>query len=162
MYISSSYQAYVDTKRRREFPPTFVHRDKLVAFEHVDIVTPAGNVLLRDLSLSIHHGENIVISGPKGMRVEKAHFPRSVFRQCTFSRMRNWYTWNVFCIFLPIVSTDQVVSAEFLLTVLSCGVAGVGKTSIIRTLLGLWPLSCGIYFVNVIVFFVSNPGQDLL
>lgn len=37
-----------------------------VRFEHVPIVTPAGDVLVRDMSISIARGQHVLISGPNG------------------------------------------------------------------------------------------------
>ncbi|CAG7714558.1 unnamed protein product [Allacma fusca] len=43
-----------------------VHTDNIIKFERVPIVTPNGDVLIKELNITIKSGENVLIAGPNG------------------------------------------------------------------------------------------------
>ena len=38
----------------------------VIIFENVPIVTPSGEKLVKPLSITINHGENVIVTGPNG------------------------------------------------------------------------------------------------
>lgn len=43
-----------------------VARDNIIKFEHVPLVTPNGDVLVRDLCFEVKSGMNVLVCGPNG------------------------------------------------------------------------------------------------
>ncbi|KAF5295349.1 hypothetical protein FQR65_LT01539 [Abscondita terminalis] len=43
-----------------------IFRDKIIKFDKVPIVTPNGDVLIKELSVEIHSGMNVLVCGPNG------------------------------------------------------------------------------------------------
>eukprot|EP00127_Corallochytrium_limacisporum_P006817 Clim_evm32s236 gene=Clim_evmTU32s236 len=43
-----------------------IHKDHLIKFDRVPVVTPNGDVLVKELNITIKSGENVLVSGPNG------------------------------------------------------------------------------------------------
>lgn len=43
-----------------------IHKDNVICFDHVPLVTPNGDVLINDLTFEVKSGMNVLVCGPNG------------------------------------------------------------------------------------------------
>ncbi|CAH1395753.1 unnamed protein product [Nezara viridula] len=66
---SGTYQRTMITKDMESLAPgagKIVVQDKIIKFEHVPLVTPNGDVLVKELNFEVRSGMNVLVCGPNG------------------------------------------------------------------------------------------------
>jgi len=66
MLSDEGSQASIQVVTANDLKGTKEIRDNVIRFQHVPIVTPNGDVLVKDLNLEVKQGMNVLITGPNG------------------------------------------------------------------------------------------------
>ncbi|KJH44513.1 ABC transporter, ATP-binding protein [Dictyocaulus viviparus] len=108
-------------------------QDNLIRFENVPLVTPNGDVLIKNLDLEVPSGRNVLVCGPNGCGKSSLFRVLGELWPLFGGRLTKPAKGKLF--YIP-----QVPSGR---NVLVCGPNGCGKSSLFRVLGELWPLFGG-------------------